>query len=177
MGRTAWAVIVARVWWTRKINPRHIGLWKRRWVEKSKNRLFHPAWESRKERGIPTFPQPRRLLVKHKPDRSCATKTGHFNLLRTEYFSEYFSEPLEIFSGRLFMSTQPLSPLIGDLQHQIAINEQVVEFAYSLMSERDAHRKDLVFLAISHKCMLSSGAIRILCNEGRVDDALCLTRV
>src|SRR5205807_10372703 len=88
MGRTAWAVIVARVWWTRKINPRHIGLWKRRWVEKSKNRLFHPAWESRKERGIPTFPQPRRLLVKHKPDRSCATKTGHFNLLRTELLRE-----------------------------------------------------------------------------------------
>jgi hypothetical protein len=37
------------------------GLWKRRGVEKSKNRLSHPAWKSRKPRGIPTFPQPRRL--------------------------------------------------------------------------------------------------------------------
>jgi len=76
------------------------------------------------------------------------------------------------------MSAQTLSPLVGDLSHQIAVNEQVVEFAYSLMSfERDARRKDFVFLAISHKCLLSSGAIRTLCNEGRVDDALCLTRV
>src|SRR5205807_7259354 len=99
MGRTAWAVIVARVWWTRKINPRHIGLWKRRWVEKSKNRLFHPAWESRKERGIPTFPQPRRLLVKHKPDRSCATKTGHFNLLRTE-------EPIPVIPSNSHLSLE-----------------------------------------------------------------------
>jgi hypothetical protein len=93
---------------------------------------------------------------------------------------EYFSAPprnIFLQKGFYFMSTQPLSPLTGDLQHQIAINEQVVEFAYSLMSERDSHRKDFVFLAISHKCLLSSGAIRILCNEGRVDDALCLTRV
>jgi len=30
-------------------------LWKRRSVEKSKSRLFHLAWKSRKERGIPTF--------------------------------------------------------------------------------------------------------------------------
>jgi hypothetical protein len=27
-----------------------------------KSRLFHRAWKSRKERGIPTFPQPRLLL-------------------------------------------------------------------------------------------------------------------
>jgi transposase len=41
---------------------RRDGLWKRREVEKSKSRLFHLAWKSRKQRGIPTFPQPRRLL-------------------------------------------------------------------------------------------------------------------
>ena len=40
---------------------RRDGPWKRRGVEKSKNRLSHPAWKSRKPRGIPTFPQPRRL--------------------------------------------------------------------------------------------------------------------
>ncbi len=34
-------------------------LWKSRSVEKSKKRLFHRAWKSRKERAIPTFPQPR----------------------------------------------------------------------------------------------------------------------
>src|SRR5215472_6799721 len=39
------------------------GLWKRREVEKSKSRLSHLAWKSRKGRGIPTFPQPRRLLA------------------------------------------------------------------------------------------------------------------
>src|SRR5229473_3591349 len=37
--------------------------------KKSKNRLSHPAWKSRKRRGIPTFPQPRRRLVN--------LKTGH----------------------------------------------------------------------------------------------------
>ena len=37
-------------------------LWKRRAVEKSKNRLFPRAWKSRQLRGIPTFPQPRRRL-------------------------------------------------------------------------------------------------------------------
>src|SRR5690349_15332774 len=46
-----------------KTTRRREGLWKRRWVEKSKSRLSHPAWKSRKERGIPTFPQPRLLLV------------------------------------------------------------------------------------------------------------------
>ena len=30
-------------------------LWKRRSVEKSKSRLFHLAWKSRNNRGIPTF--------------------------------------------------------------------------------------------------------------------------
>jgi len=39
------------------------GLWKSREVEKSKTRLSHLAWKSRKKRGIPTFPQPRLLLV------------------------------------------------------------------------------------------------------------------
>src|ERR1039457_4654354 len=34
---------------------------KRRAVEKSKSRLSHRAWKSRKVRGIPTFPPPRRL--------------------------------------------------------------------------------------------------------------------
>src|SRR5690348_8493553 len=40
-----------------------VGLWKRRKAEKSKNRLSRLAWKSRKHRGIPTLPQPRRRLV------------------------------------------------------------------------------------------------------------------
>jgi hypothetical protein len=40
---------------------RRDGLWKSREVEKSKSRLSHLAWKSRKKRGITTFPQPRRL--------------------------------------------------------------------------------------------------------------------
>jgi hypothetical protein len=61
--RTGWAATThkARLW--RKIKRGADGLWKRRGVEKSKNRLSHPAWKSRKTRGIPTFPQPRLRLV------------------------------------------------------------------------------------------------------------------
>src|ERR1022692_2722252 len=50
-------------------NQRCHRLWKRRGLEKSKTPLSHPAWKSRKLRGIPTFPQPRRRLVNFK--------TGH----------------------------------------------------------------------------------------------------
>src|SRR5260370_40627322 len=57
-------------------------LWKSRCVENQKQ-VFHCAWKSRKRRGIPTFPQPRRRSIDHEPDISCATKTGHFNLLTT----------------------------------------------------------------------------------------------
>src|SRR5712691_6777205 len=52
----------ARLW--RRQSRRREGLWKRRGLEKSKNRLPHPAWKSRKLRGIPTCPQPRRRQVK-----------------------------------------------------------------------------------------------------------------
>src|SRR6266567_5851566 len=52
----------ARLW--RRQSRRREGLWKRRGMEKSKSRLSHPAWKSRKLRGIPTFPQPRRRQVK-----------------------------------------------------------------------------------------------------------------
>src|SRR5579863_10393580 len=58
-------------------------LWKSRAVETQKQGS-HCAWESRKGRGIPTFPQPRRRRsIDLKPDISCAKKTGHFNLLAT----------------------------------------------------------------------------------------------
>src|SRR6202041_1347425 len=88
MGRIGWDVSTHRERLWRKQSRGRKGLWKRRGVEKSKRRLSHPAWKSRKVRGIPTFPQPRRRLVKLlKPDMSCATKTGHFNLLRTGKFS------------------------------------------------------------------------------------------
>src|SRR5215472_6991544 len=69
--------------WINKKSAR-VWLWKRHKSEKSKNRLSRLVWKSRKHRGIPTFPQPRLLLAyQPKPDISCATKTGHFNLLPT----------------------------------------------------------------------------------------------
>jgi len=45
--------------WTKKKSAR-VRLWKRRKAEKSKTRLSRRAWKSRKHRGIPTLPQPRR---------------------------------------------------------------------------------------------------------------------
>src|ERR1039458_1338213 len=58
-----WGVSTRRArLWGRQPRRRE-GLWKRRGVEKSERRLSHPAWKSRKVRGIPTFPQPRRRLV------------------------------------------------------------------------------------------------------------------
>ena len=60
-------------------------LWESRSVETQKQG-FHCAWKSRKKRGIPTFPQSRRRRpIKLNPDISCATKTGHFNLLTTAH--------------------------------------------------------------------------------------------
>jgi hypothetical protein len=51
---------------------------------KVKNATFPPPLEIPQPRGIPTFPQLRRLLVvRPKPDTSRATKTGHLNLLTT----------------------------------------------------------------------------------------------
>src|ERR1019366_4135921 len=62
-------------------------LWKRRALEKPQSRLFHRAWKSRKVRGIPPFPQRPRLLYEKtqesNPDISLATKSGHFDWLRT----------------------------------------------------------------------------------------------
>src|SRR5450759_255084 len=50
--------------------------WKRRSVEKSKSRLFHRAWKSRRRRGIPTFPPPRRLRMCSYNDHVRKPKPG-----------------------------------------------------------------------------------------------------
>src|SRR5208337_5667042 len=85
-GRIGWDVIAPKPWPCCQLETRRPTLWKRRSVEKSKNRLSHRAWKSRQPRGIPTFPQRRRRLDEiQQPDISLATRTGHFNLLRTEY--------------------------------------------------------------------------------------------
>src|SRR5436853_7371318 len=92
MDRTGWADTAPKVrpWQTTKRSAD--GLWKSREVEKSKTRLSHLAWKSRKRRGIPTFPQPRLpLVVSLKPDISRAKKTGHFNLPTTEGFRRVFA--------------------------------------------------------------------------------------
>src|SRR5438309_12118058 len=85
MDRTGWADTVPRVrpWQTTKRSA--AGLWKRRELEKSKTRLSHLAWKSRKRRWIPTFPQPRLLLVFYlNPAKSLAKKTGTFTLQTTQ---------------------------------------------------------------------------------------------
>src|ERR1700730_18112154 len=89
MAHTGWAVSAPREFrcWTLHRESGGKRLWKRRSVEKSKNRLFHCAWKSRPRRGIPTFPQPRRRRTSNmnlEPDRSCATKTGHLHVLPTQ---------------------------------------------------------------------------------------------
>src|ERR1700741_2545055 len=91
---SGWATTVRKEYfWTGKKSARE-KLWKRRSVEKSPKRLFHLAWKSRQPRGIPTLPQPRlRLGHEPKPDISCATKTGHFNLLPTEGKAWGFGDP------------------------------------------------------------------------------------
>src|SRR6202167_2199787 len=83
MGRMAWGATTPRVC----LGSVAIGkrLWRSRAVEKSQSRLSHRAWKSRPKRGIPTSPQPRRRrVINRQPDNSLATKTGPFNLLRTE---------------------------------------------------------------------------------------------
>src|SRR5260370_25272058 len=61
MGGTGWVATTNKAArWARR-NWRTQGPWKSRAVEKSKSRLSHRAWKSRKVRGIPTFPPPRRL--------------------------------------------------------------------------------------------------------------------
>src|SRR6266436_9457797 len=88
MAHTWWAVSTPRE--CRCCKPDGERLWESRCVE-TQRQGSHCAWKSRKKRGIPTFPQPRRRRsIDLKPDISCATKTGHFNLLTTCWF---FSRP------------------------------------------------------------------------------------
>src|SRR5579863_2919047 len=54
----------------RRRNRRGKRLWKSRSVE-NQTQVFHSAWKSRKRRGIPTFPQPRRRrFVLRRPGSS-----------------------------------------------------------------------------------------------------------
>src|SRR5260370_30559934 len=74
MGGTGWVATTNKAArWARR-NWRTQGPWKSRAVEKSKSRLSHRAWKSRKVRGIPTFPPPRRLRE--------INQTGHFTCYR-----------------------------------------------------------------------------------------------
>src|SRR5258708_37309567 len=79
MGRTRWVATTNKGsrWATQNWRPE--GRWKSRAVEKSKSRLSHRAWKSRKVRGIPTFPPPRRLRE--------INQTGHFTCYQKRTFS------------------------------------------------------------------------------------------
>src|SRR5260370_3642333 len=53
MDRIGWADTVRKAPLWQKAKPRRDGLWKSREVEKSKSRLSHLAWKSRKNAGLP----------------------------------------------------------------------------------------------------------------------------
>src|SRR5262249_12801991 len=63
MAPSAWGTTGGKECRGRRKKSARVGLWTRREAEKSKNRLSRLAWKSRKHRGIPTFPQPRRRLA------------------------------------------------------------------------------------------------------------------
>src|SRR5882724_2117653 len=74
---------------------------------------------------------------------------------------------------------EQLSPLQDDLAHQLTISTKLSEFGYELSSAVNvqANRKDLIFLALADKCLMTAGAIQLLCEKGFVDDGLALVRV
>src|SRR5215470_14689581 len=85
MGRTGWGTTPRKEWRSMQRKRRRAKSCGKdaRW-KSPKNGLSHLAWKSRQLRGIPTFPQLRRLReINLKPDISLATKTGHFNLSPT----------------------------------------------------------------------------------------------
>src|SRR5215468_12251011 len=85
MGRTGWGTTPRKERQSRQRKKRRAKSCGKdaRW-KSPKNGLSHLAWKSRQLRGIPTFPQLRLLReINLKPDISCATKTGHFNVLPT----------------------------------------------------------------------------------------------
>jgi hypothetical protein len=78
MGPTAWVAMTSAAVRFSMGNWRPARPWKRRALEKSKNRLSQRAWKSRKVRGIPTFPPPRRLRE--------INETGHFTCYKKRTF-------------------------------------------------------------------------------------------
>jgi hypothetical protein len=74
---------------------------------------------------------------------------------------------------------EQLSPLRDDLAHQLTVSTKLSEFGYELSSAVNvqANRKDLIFLALADKCLMTAGAIQLLCEKGFVDDGLALVRV
>src|SRR5258708_30855307 len=81
MDRTAWVAMTSAAVRFSTGNWRPARPWKRRALKKSKNRLSHRAWKSRKVRGIPTFPPPRRRLREINENRT-------FHLRSEEHTSE-----------------------------------------------------------------------------------------
>src|SRR5215469_16290421 len=100
MDRSGWVITPARERPFCKL-PRRGKLLKRHSVEKSKKRLFHLVWKSRKQRGIPTFQQlPRRRA--YKPNRTfhVLRKTGHFTCYK-------HSDCRGVMTNRQFLSCAP----------------------------------------------------------------------
>src|SRR5260370_16186813 len=77
------------------------------------------------------------------------------------------------------MRTDALSAMTLAFQHELAISKRLIDHGRLLFEGQEfaAERKDLIFLALSDKCFVTSDAIRLLCEAGHVEDALCLLRV
>src|SRR5258707_14997506 len=105
MDRTAWVAMTSAAVRFSTGNWRPARPWKRRALKKSKNRLSHRAWKSRKVRGIPTFPPPRRRLRE-------INETGHFTCYkkRTSYLaknSDFFQETFFRLPVEITLTTTP----------------------------------------------------------------------
>src|SRR5215831_6632700 len=83
MGRTCWDVTWQKVTCKAQPKRRRDGLWKGREVEKSKSRLSYLAWNPADPAGFPLSHSPDGCWRLTTPDISLATRTGHFDLLRT----------------------------------------------------------------------------------------------
>src|SRR4029077_14808878 len=102
-------------------------LWKSRSVETPKQG-FHCAGKSRKGRGIPTFPQPRRRRsIDLEPDISCATKTGHFNLLTTSDSSNASSTDFSLWVSVNVPGLRIWAPVTGTTPSELNAGENFME--------------------------------------------------
>lgn len=77
------------------------------------------------------------------------------------------------------MRQQPKSPLTWERGHQNRISGELIELGRGLCvaAKLQATSKNIIFLALTEKCLDTADAIRILCDAGNTDDSFALVRV